>query len=155
MTANERMISIFRHGINSDNIGPIAKASFEETPEMFLKAARHAEVDNLRGVSSNVMCGQEGYYGTSSFNVLLNLRSIQPIQTVSETKLPVEDDAHIQSSLDTVQYEDDAVNKTLLVADEIVGEMCTTTKLEIAGSNGVGATPKNLGSVSETYNMGF
>jgi hypothetical protein len=152
MTANERMISIFRHGINSDNIGPIAKASFEETPEMFLKAARHAEVDNLRGVSSNVMCGQEGYYGTSSFNVLLNLRSIQPI---SEAKLPAEDDTPIQSSLDAVQYEDDAVNKTLLVADEMVGEMCTTTKLEISGSNGVGATPKNLGSVSETYNMGF
>ncbi len=155
MTANERMISIFRHGINSDNIGPIAKASFEETPEMFLKAARHAEVDNLRGVSSNVMCGQEGYYGTSSFNVLLNLRSIQPIQSVSETKLPAEDDTPIQSSLDAVQYEDDAVNKTLLVADEMVGEMCTTTKLEIAGSNGVGATPKNLGSVSETYDIGF
>ena len=28
-------ISIFRHGINNDNVGPIAKASFEETPEMF------------------------------------------------------------------------------------------------------------------------
>jgi hypothetical protein len=83
------------------------------------------------------------------------LRSIQPIQSVSETKLPAEDDTPIQSSLDAVQYEDDAVNKTLLVADEMVGEMCTTTKLEIAGSNGVGATPKNLGSVSETYNMGF
>jgi hypothetical protein len=27
----------FRHGINNDDIGPIAKASFEETPEMFLK----------------------------------------------------------------------------------------------------------------------
>ena len=36
MTCNEKMTSIFRHGINNDNIGPIAKASFEETPEMFL-----------------------------------------------------------------------------------------------------------------------
>ena len=35
------MISIFRHGINNDNIGPIAKASFEETPEMFLKACHY------------------------------------------------------------------------------------------------------------------
>ena len=39
--------AIFRHGINNDNIGPIAKASFEETPEMFLKAARHAELIHL------------------------------------------------------------------------------------------------------------
>ena len=59
-----KMISIFRHGINNDNIGPIAKASFEETPEMFLKAAKHGEVDIMRGVSANVMCGQEGYFGT-------------------------------------------------------------------------------------------
>ena len=42
MACNDKMVSIFRHGINNDNIGPIAKASFEETPEMFLKAARHA-----------------------------------------------------------------------------------------------------------------
>ena len=43
MCATKKMVSIFRHGINNDDIGPIAKASFEETPEMFLKAARHAE----------------------------------------------------------------------------------------------------------------
>jgi DNA-directed RNA polymerase beta' subunit len=73
MTASSGMVSIFRHGINNDNIGPIAKASFEETPEMFLKAARHAELDQMRGISANVMCGQEGYYGTSSFQVMLDL----------------------------------------------------------------------------------
>ena len=73
MTASSNMVSIFRHGINNDNIGPIAKASFEETPEMFLKAARHAELDQMRGISANVMCGQEGYYGTSSFQVMLDL----------------------------------------------------------------------------------
>ena len=73
MTCNDNMVSIFRHGINNDNIGPIAKASFEETPEMFLKAARHAELDTMRGVSANVMCGQEGYFGTSAFQVMLDL----------------------------------------------------------------------------------
>ena len=73
MTCNDKMVSIFRHGINNDDIGPIAKASFEETPEMFLKAARHGELDNMRGVSANVMCGQEGYFGTSAFEVVLDI----------------------------------------------------------------------------------
>jgi DNA-directed RNA polymerase II subunit RPB1 len=77
MTYNTKMTSIFRHGINSDNIGPIAKASFEETPEMFLKAARHGELDHLRGVSANIMCGQEGFFGTSSFNVLLDINEME------------------------------------------------------------------------------
>jgi DNA-directed RNA polymerase II subunit RPB1 len=79
MTSTTPMTSIFRHGVNKDDIGPIAKASFEETPEMFLQAARHAEVDNMRGVSANVMCGQEGYYGTSSFNILLDLQKLESI----------------------------------------------------------------------------
>ena len=72
MTCNEKLVSIFRHGINKDNIGPIAKASFEETTEMFLHAARHGELDTLRGVSANVMCGQEGYYGTSAFQTYVD-----------------------------------------------------------------------------------
>ena len=76
MTVNKNLVSVFRHGINNDDIGPIAKASFEETPEQFLKAARHAELDNMRGISANVMCGQDGYFGTSCFNVLLNLNEV-------------------------------------------------------------------------------
>jgi DNA-directed RNA polymerase II subunit RPB1 len=76
MTFSSKMISIFRHGINNDDIGPIAKASFEETPEMFLKAARHAELDTLRGISANIMCGQEGLFGTASFQVLLDINEM-------------------------------------------------------------------------------
>ena len=72
MTCNEKMVSIFRHGINKDNIGPIAKASFEETTEMFLQAAKHGTLDNMRGVSANVMCGQEGLFGTSCFQVYID-----------------------------------------------------------------------------------
>ena len=76
MTYTNKLISIFRHGINNDDIGPIAKASFEETPEMFLKAARHAELDNMRGISANVMCGQEGLFGTASFQVVLDINEM-------------------------------------------------------------------------------
>ena len=76
MCYSNKPISIFRHGINNDNIGPIAKASFEETPEMFLRAARHAELDPMRGVSANVMCGQQGYFGTAAFQVMLDINAM-------------------------------------------------------------------------------
>ena len=79
MTGSIKLCSMFRHGINNDDIGPLAKASFEETPEMFLKAARHAELDHMRGVSANIMCGQEGYFGTSSFNVMLDIDEMRNI----------------------------------------------------------------------------
>jgi DNA-directed RNA polymerase II subunit RPB1 len=80
MTSGQKMVSIFRHGINNDDIGPIAKASFEETPEMFLKAARHAELDTMRGISANVMCGQEGFYGTAAFQVVLDVNEMNTLE---------------------------------------------------------------------------
>ena len=84
MSCNNKLVSVFRHGINNDNIGPIAKASFEETPEMFLKAARHGELDMVKGISSNIMCGQEGYYGTSSFKTLLDLDKLQELNIFND-----------------------------------------------------------------------
>jgi len=76
MTYSFKPTSIYRHGINNDNIGPIAKASFEETPEMFLRAAKHGELDMMRGVSSNVMCGQEGFFGTGICQVFLDINEM-------------------------------------------------------------------------------
>ena len=86
MCYNTKMVSIFRHGINNDTIGPVAKASFEETPEMFLKAARHAELDNMVGVSANIMCGQEGYFGTGSFQIILDTDKFNTIEYDEEEK---------------------------------------------------------------------
>ena len=80
MTISSKMVSMFRHGINNDNIGPIAKASFEETPEMFLRAARFAQLDEMRGVSANIMVGQEGYYGTNSFQILLDIKKVHQLE---------------------------------------------------------------------------
>ena len=53
---------------------------------MFLKAARHAELDLLTGVSSNIMCGQSGYYGTSSFQVMLNIDEVNKLEAASLDK---------------------------------------------------------------------
>lgn len=86
MCCNEKIVSVSRHGINNDNIHPIAKASFEETHEMFLQAARHAEMDNMRGVSSNVMVGQEGNYGTSAFQVVLDIKEMSKLGSKTYNK---------------------------------------------------------------------
>jgi len=97
MTCNDKMVSIFRHGINNDDIGPIAKASFEETPEMFLKAARHGELDTMKGVSANIMCGQQGYYGTSAFKVLTDIELIS--KTLSDKKNENDEEVTIEEEL--------------------------------------------------------
>jgi len=113
MTYSYKMISIFRHGLNNDDIGPIAKASFEETPEMFLKAARHAELDIMKGVSSNVMCGQEGFYGTNSFQLFLNLNEIK--QQANESK--VQTTTNIDDELFSESNDDDKCSTSKIIID--------------------------------------
>jgi len=76
MTVTKGMVAIFRSGLHNDNIGPIAKATFEVHTEILLQAARHADFDEMRGVSANVMCGQFGYYGTGAFNVILDMKEM-------------------------------------------------------------------------------
>lgn len=91
MTCNAKMVSIFRHGINNDDIGPIAKASFEEAPEMFLRAARHAELDTMRGISANVMCGQVGYFGTGLPRILVDYDALEDVRPAADPPSAVPD----------------------------------------------------------------
>ena len=113
MCATQKMVSIFRHGINNDDIGPIAKASFEETPEMFLRAARHAELDVMTGVSSNIMCGQEGYYGTGSFQVLLNIDEMNKLGAAKlEQKINIDDMLQIENPNDVCAKKNIMINSS-------------------------------------------
>ena len=80
MTCNATMVAMYRSGINQDpNVGPIAQATFEETPEKFLQAAMHAAVDPMRSISANIMCGQPGYTGTSMFRVLVDTEGLPEV----------------------------------------------------------------------------
>ena len=137
MTFTNKMISIFRHGINNDNIGPIAKASFEETPEMFLKAARHAELDMMRGVSANVMCGQEGLYGTNAFQVVLDIDEMRKLEDIIGYEQP-DDNAIIDKMFEGVDKPEDK---------------CSTNQLVIQ-NNVVNIKTSDLGS-DNNYNPGF
>ena len=120
MTATSKIISIFRHGLNNDNTGPIAKASFEETPEMFLKAARHADLDTMRGISANIMCGQEGLFGTSSFQVFLDVNEMKRLNAASEYVPPMDVEEEIEKFFETVDNPEDACSiKNLTMVNNV------------------------------------
>jgi len=72
MTRQGRLMSVDRFGINKNDIGPLAKASFEETEKIMLKAARFGEVDPVTGVSANIMMGQPIRGGTAFSQIILD-----------------------------------------------------------------------------------
>jgi DNA-directed RNA polymerase II subunit RPB1 len=72
MTRTGRLMSVDRYGINKTDIGPLAKASFEETEKILLRAAQFGEVDPVTGVASNIMMGQPIRGGTAFSQILLD-----------------------------------------------------------------------------------
>lgn len=72
MTQRGTLMSIARHGINRIDSGALRKCSFEETVEILLEAAVHAEDDQLSGITENIVMGQLAPMGTGSFGLTVD-----------------------------------------------------------------------------------
>jgi DNA-directed RNA polymerase beta' subunit len=137
MTSNRHMVSIFRTGIIEDNIGPVAKATFEVHTEVLLDAARHADFDHMRGVSANVMCGQNGYYGTSAFQLVLDMKEMEQLEDeIAETK----------NTSDAIDDMFGSVKQD--------SELCPRRKIEIDNNISTIRREKTA-HCDDDYNMGF
>ena len=136
MTMTQNMVPIFRSGILNDDIGPIAKATFEVHTEVFLNAARHADFDSMRGVSANVMCGQYGYYGTNAFNIVLDMKEMVKLQeaTVEVTNVNSE------------------IEKQFGFTEDSTG--CSTNDI-IIRNNISAIKEENIGICNDNYDIGF
>jgi DNA-directed RNA polymerase beta' subunit len=139
MTLTSDMVPIFRSGILNDDIGPLAKATFEVHTEVFLDAARHGEFDDMRGVSANVMCGQYGKYGTNMFNVILDMNEMVKLK---EANIVLKD-------------EKDEIEELFGYKSRSAGEdMCSKSQIEIHSN--ISTIRANGEEVCDDgYDMGF
>ena len=134
MAISKNMVPIFRSGLLNDNIGPIAKATFEVHTEVLLDAARHAELDQMRGVSASVMCGQYGKYGTGSFNVILDMKEMAKLAA-------------------TVSKQANDIDKMFGISSD-KSDGCATNTIKIR--NNITNIKKSDAAVcDDDYNMGF
>jgi len=73
MTNRGRLMSADRIGVNKKTrIGPLAKASFEQTEHIMRRAAMFGEMDPVTSVAANIMTGQPIRGGTSFTQILLD-----------------------------------------------------------------------------------
>ena len=137
MTCNHNMVPIFRSGLLSDDVGPIAKATFEVHTEVMLNAARHGEFDHMRGVSANVMCGQFGNYGTGAFQVVLDMNEME--------------------KLDAFDVDVSSVQESIEKGFEKRGTSGDCSKTDIAIQNNIANISKDKTNniCDDGYNIGF
>jgi DNA-directed RNA polymerase II subunit RPB1 len=121
MTRNGRLMSVDRYGINKNNIGPLAKASFEETEKILLRAALFGELDPVTGVSAKIMTGQPIRGGTTFSQLLLDETALLRLQK----GLPPVADAE-EEDVEDVDEED--IAEELAVATD---DRCNTVRLRM------------------------
>jgi DNA-directed RNA polymerase II subunit RPB1 len=106
MTRAGRLMSVDRYGINKLDIGPLAKASFEETERILLKAAVFGEIDPVTGVSANIMTGQPIRGGTAFSDILLDEVAVLRLQKGLPQPMVLEGEAPFVEDEDEVPEND-------------------------------------------------
>jgi DNA-directed RNA polymerase II subunit RPB1 len=88
MTHKGKLMAITRHGMNRTNAGTLMKCSFEETVNILTDAAVFASVDNLNGVTENIMLGKSSKLGTGQVDVFLDISKLNPPNDKTEEPEP-------------------------------------------------------------------
>jgi DNA-directed RNA polymerase II subunit RPB1 len=107
MTRAGRLMSVDRYGINKLDIGPLAKASFEETERILLKAAVFGEIDPITGVSANIMTGQPMRGGTTFSDILLDEGAFMSLQKNMPDPPVIEKDEDARMAMPSAVTADD------------------------------------------------
>ena len=106
MTRFGRLMSIDRYGINKVDIGVLAKASFEETEKILLKAALFGEVDPVTSVSANIMMGQPIRGGTAFSQILLDESMLSKLlESIDVDKKGLPDEEEGDMIIDNIQLD--------------------------------------------------
>lgn len=84
MTHGGSIMSISRYGQRKSKTSTLAKASFEESLDNFLKAGLKGEVDTTESVSASIMVGKLPTCGTGTFTLHLDLPKLMVAKTVEE-----------------------------------------------------------------------
>jgi len=71
MTATGRVRQIGRHGVSGEKSSVLARAAFEVTTKQLLEAGIKGEVDELKGVTENVIVGQIIPLGSGMVDLLM------------------------------------------------------------------------------------
>ncbi len=138
MTCNHNMVPIFRSGLLNDNVGPVAKATFEVHTEVFLDAARHGDFDHMRGVSANVMCGQFGNYGTGAFQLVLDMKAMETLD-----------------ARDVVVTDTNAIIENAFTSSQDTGEVCSKSQIAIQNNIVNIRVSSDTGACNDDYDAGF
>ena len=146
MTYAKDMVAVYRSGLLNDDIGVIAKASFETHTEMLLNGAKHGLLDNLKGVSANVMTGQAFLGGTNAFQLHIDLNKMESLNTQATLVL------ESKSEMDELS---ESFSQALTISKEKKMDECSQEKIIINNYLSGMSVKDSKPCLQDNYDIGF
>ena len=137
MCCTSDMVPIFRSGILSEKSSILGKSSFEVHTEVLLGASRHADFDQMRGVSANVMFGQNNLGGTGSFSITIDPQAFENMDDKEVVK--IEKKLEIEKIFEKIEDPTD---------------ICSKKNTSIKNNLGI-LSKSSIGIVDDDYDIGF
>jgi DNA-directed RNA polymerase beta' subunit len=85
MTFKGKPCSITRYTMRNNDVGPLSKATFEESTDILLNAAMKTEIENNAGVSAAIISGNQPKIGTGFMGLLVDYKKLIKIDEENET----------------------------------------------------------------------
>jgi len=76
MTYRGKPCSITRYTMRNNDVGPLSKATFEESVDILLAASMRTEIENNAGVSASIISGNQPRAGTGFMGLLVDYEKI-------------------------------------------------------------------------------
>lgn len=76
MTFKGKPCSITRYTMRNNDVGPLSKATFEESTDILLNAAMKTEIENNAGVSAAIISGNQPKIGTGFMGLLIDYQKL-------------------------------------------------------------------------------
>ena len=121
MTFAGTIHSISRYGMKKANVGVLAKASFEESLDNFLKCAIRGEIENTNGVSASIMCGKRANLGSGISKIIPDLSQFQNVKVhdMSDIEQKIKD-SELEFDMKEEMKESEQYQEEIKVDDELI-----------------------------------
>ena len=121
MTFAGTIHSISRYGMKKANVGVLAKASFEESLDNFLKCAIRGEIENTNGVSASIMCGKRAKLGSGISKIIPDLSQFQNVKVhdMSDIEQKI-NDRELELEMKEEMKESEQYHEEIKVDDELI-----------------------------------
>lgn len=104
MTFKGKPTPITRYSMRKNDVGPLSKATFEESIDTIQTAAMKTEVETNCGVSASIISGNQPKIGTGYMRILIDIEKLDVEDNTITTNNPDEDEI---AAYENLNYEED------------------------------------------------